>query len=66
MNPKIELGRYRRIKDQRSVWVLEVIPREGKYPQLKIRRPRGAFYRTATITAQGFLARHEKVRDNGL
>jgi hypothetical protein len=61
----IEKGRYRRKKDGRSIWVMEVIEGDA-YPMLKVRRPKGAFYQTKVITSRGFLARHEKVRDDGL
>lgn len=70
MKPTIDLGRYLRLKDHRYIWVIKVIPAEAaatdSWPQLHIRRPRGAFHCTATITAKGFLARHRKVRDDGL
>jgi hypothetical protein len=61
----IEKGRYRRKKDGRSVWVMDVV-KADPYPILQVRRPKGAFYETKLITSRGFLARHEKVRDDGL
>lgn len=62
---KIEVGRYRRKSDGRSVWIINAIHNEP-YPLIVVRRPKGAFYETKTITYRGFMARHEKVRDNGL